>query len=201
MAEKKSNDKKRNWAFLMYPDSAPENWKDILQLSGLQCSVSPLHDSDLNADETQKKPHWHVILAYSGPTSYNVVLKFTASLNATIPQALEQVKGYYRYFTHKDNPEKTQYDEADIININGFSIRDFVEMTKSEITAIKRDIMRYIEQNDIREYSDLLIGLDKEDLHDMWEVAANNTIFADAYCRSRRHKLEKGMPQLKECVK
>lgn len=191
MSEQKANDKKRNWAYIMYPESVPENWREILQQTGLQCTVSPLHDSDTNADESQKKPHWHVILCYSGPTSYNVVAKLTASLNATVPKALEQVKGYYRYFTHKDNPEKTQYNEADIININGFNIRDFVELTKSEVNTIKRNITRFIEENDIREYSDLLKELDVNNWFDMWDVAANNTIFTDTYIRSRRHKLEK----------
>jgi len=191
MSEKKSNDKKRNWAFVAYPDSAPKNWQEILQQSGLQCCISPLHDSDTNADETQKKPHWHVILCYSGPTSYNVVKKLTDSLKATIPQALEQVKGYYRYLTHKDNPEKIQYDERDITSINGFSIRDFIELTKSEVVKLKMEITDYIETNDIREYQELLQGLKKENMFDHWEVAANNTIFADAYVRSRRYKLEK----------
>jgi hypothetical protein len=176
----------------MYPESVPGNWKDILQKTGLQCAVSPLHDRDMNADETQKKEHWHVLLTYStGGTTYNVVEKLTASLNATIPQPVEQLKGLYRYLTHKDNPEKTQYSEADIITINGFNIREHVELTKSEVNKLKRDIMRFVEEYDITEYCDLLVELDKNDLSDMWDIAANNTIFADAYIRSRRHKLEK----------
>ena len=192
MKEKKSTERimKRHWAFVMYPDSAPENWKEILQKTGLSCAISPLHDSDINADETEKKAHWHVLACWNGPTTYNVAAKLSASLNATVPQAIESVKGYFRYLTHKDNPEKTQYNEADIILINGFSIRDYVEMTRAEINKSKRDIMHFVEGQDIREYCDLLTELDLHGLHDMWEVAANNTIFADAYIRSRRHKFE-----------
>jgi hypothetical protein len=51
--------------------------------------------------------------------------------------------------------------------------------------------MRFVEEQDITEYCDLLVELDKNDFSDMWDIAANNTIFADAYIRSRRHKLEK----------
>jgi hypothetical protein len=189
---KKSILKKRNWAFVAYPESTPKEFLiEKLQQSGLQCAVSPLHDSDVSADEIQKKSHWHIILCYSGPTSFEAVSKLTASLNATIPQPLEQLKGYYRYLTHKDNPEKIQYNETDIISINGFNIRDYVEMSKSEVFKIKMQIIDYIEENDIIEYSDLLIELKKAELYDMCEVAANNTIFADAYVRSRRHKFEK----------
>jgi hypothetical protein len=183
--------KKRHWAFVAYPESCPkEILIEKLTQSGVQCEISPLHD-DVNPDETQKKPHWHIILSYEGPTTYANVAKLTASINATTPQPLEALKGYHRYLTHKDNPEKKQYSEADIISINGFTIRDYIDMTKSEITNLKRDIMHFVEEHDITEYCDLLTELDKYNLSDMWEVAANNTIFADAYIRSRRHKLEK----------
>ena len=98
--------------------------------TGLQCAISPLHDKDMNPDNTPKKPHYHVILTYSGPTSYNVVKALTDGFNQPIPQALEQVRGYYRYLTHKDNPEKAQYDEREIKTINGFNIVDFSELTR-----------------------------------------------------------------------
>ena len=90
------NIKKRNWAFVLYPESAPADWREQLQKTGLQCAISPLHDKDMNPDNTPKKPHYHVILTYSGPTSYNVVKALTDGFNQPIPQALEQVRGYYR---------------------------------------------------------------------------------------------------------
>jgi len=132
MSDKKSSNnivKKRNWAFVVYPTkeqldilnsrydgsdgygTLPDNWIEILQLSGLQYAVSPIHDKDENPDKTIKKPHYHVIVSYGSPTTYNNVKSLTDSLNAPIPQALEQIRGYYRYLTHKDNPEKYQYDE------------------------------------------------------------------------------------------
>ena len=97
---------------------------------------------------TPKKAHYHVILTYSGPTSYNVVKALTDGFNQPIPQALEQVRGYYRYLTHKDNPEKAQYDERDIKTINGFNIADFSELTRSEITQIKKTLQALIRQYD-----------------------------------------------------
>jgi hypothetical protein len=201
MGERKAITKKRNWAFVAYPESMSKEFLvEKLQKTGLQCVISPLHDSDVNADESEKKPHWHIILCYSGPTAYNVVAKLTASLNSTVPQALEQIKGYYRYLTHKDNPEKKQYNESDIVAINGFSIRDYTEMSKSEIFSAKMQIIDYVESNDITEYCDLLRELKQAELYDMCEVAANNTIFADAYIRSRRHKLEK-IARDEECSK
>jgi hypothetical protein len=191
MAENKSSGKKRNWACVLYPESAPEGWREILQQTGLQCAISPLHDADVNADDTEKKAHWHVILCYSGPTAFEPVKRVTDSLNAPAPQPIEQVKGYYRYLTHMDNPEKTQYDPRGIEHINGFNIRDYADMTKSEITAIKRLIQRFIFEHDLEEYWDLMVCLDSEDVPnggDMYEVAANNTIFCTAMLSSKRNK-------------
>lgn len=180
--------KKRNWAFVLYPDSAPPNWMDVLQSTGLPCVVGPLHDKDINPTGEQKKPHYHVIVCYSGPTSYNVVKRLTDSLNQPIPQALEQIKGYYRYLTHMDNPEKYQYDSKDIKHINGFSISDYVELTRSEIDSIKANLISLCRNLGIVEYSELMDYLLDNDLQIEFSVASGNTLFFDRYLSSYRHR-------------
>lgn len=191
MAKNSQNVKKRNWAFVAYPESLPQDWLEILQQTGLSIAISPLHNKDLNADESEKKPHYHIILCYAGPTSYNVVKCITTKLNATIPMPLEQVRGYYRYLTHEDNPEKAQYDKSEIKHLNGFDIRDFVELTKTEISKIKKEIRDIIYERCITEYSDLMFLLDSEGISERIEVAENNTIHFDALLRSLRHKTNK----------
>lgn len=190
VSEMSKNVKKRNWAMVLYPESAPEDWRDQLRKTGLQCAVSPLHDKDTNADGEPKKPHYHVILCYSGPTSFSVVERLTKQLGQPIPQPLEQVRGYYRYLTHADNSEKAQYSAAEIETINGFDIRDFVEMTKSEVTRYKRELLAFIRDNDLMEYADLLdVLLDGgEATADLFEVASNHTLFLTKYIASRRYK-------------
>lgn len=187
---KTTKNKKRNWAFVAYPESLPNAWIEQLQQSGLQCAISPLHDRDYNADGSLKKAHYHVILCYSGPTSFNVVCKLVCEqLGQPIPQALEQIRGYYRYFTHKDNPEKAQYNESEIKSINGFNIQDYVELTKSEVFELKKRVMAIIQEQDFIEYSDLIDFLiSSEDLKNESEIALNNTLLFDRYISSRRHK-------------
>lgn len=183
------NVKKRNWAFVAYPESLPTNWKEQLQLTGLQVAISPLHDKDKDPIGEPKKPHYHVILCYAGPTSYNVVKALTDSLNCPIPQPLEQVRGYYRYFTHMDNPEKYQYSPDTIETINGFSIMDFVELTKSEVLTAKRKLQSLIRERNILEYSDFMDYLqDSENMEQEYDVASNNTYFFEKYISSRRNK-------------
>lgn len=185
MAEK--NVKKRNWAFVLYPESAPVDWKDRLKQAGMKCAISPLHDKDENPDKTPKKAHYHVIVCYEGPTTYNNVKRLTESLNQPIPQPLEQVRGYYRYLTHEDNPEKAQYSKSDIQTINGFAIQDFVELTRSEVGKITREIVQLIRDNNITEYSVLMnILMDAGDgMTEHYEVARTNTLFFKSYLTSR----------------
>lgn len=184
--------KKRNWAFILYLDSAPQNWRDILQETGCQFAISPYHDSDLNADGSIKKAHYHIIINFeTGPTTYNVVKRITDSVNATIPQPLEQIRGYYRYFTHKDNPEKFQYSEKDITTINGFDINNYIEMTYTEVANILLQIQYIIRDKHILEYSDLLDYFVDNDLKEFWDVARNHTLLLQTYINSRRFKTKK----------
>ncbi len=181
------NTKKRTWTFVLYPESAPEDWREKIRLSGLVAAVSPLHDKDINPTGEAKKPHYHILLVYSGPTTYNSVAKFTASLNSTIPQALESVRGMYRYFSHKYNPEKYQYDEREITTINGFNIADLVELTKGEVNELKAQILQIVEDNNIEEYSALVRIFNTPDTRAEFDIVVNNTFFFNAYITSRRH--------------
>lgn len=181
------NVKKRNWTFVLYPESAPSDWREQLKISGLMSAISPLHDKDINPTGEAKKAHYHILLVYSGPTTYNAVAKFTASLNATIPQPLESVRGMYRYFSHKDNPEKYQYNEAEITTVNGFNIADLVELTKSEVNELKMNILKLIRTADISEYSGLIDFLIDNEMMAEYDVAINNTFFFHTYITSKRH--------------
>ena len=58
--ENKKDDRSTNWATVVYPDGAPDNWLQILRDMLIPCFVSPLHDQDYNADGEPKKPHYHV---------------------------------------------------------------------------------------------------------------------------------------------
>ncbi len=189
--EKKEIIKKRNWAFVIYPESVIENWIEQLQLTGLSIAISPLHNRDVDFTTGEiKKEHYHVIVNYQGPTSYNVIKKITDKFNATNPIPLESIKGYYRYFTHKDNPEKYQYDESHIKTLNGFNVRNFIDYTRTETLEIIKNIHTYIRNNNILEYCDLLDMLYEDNLFDEYEIAINKTILFCNYIKSRKFKIK-----------
>ena len=182
--------KGRIWASVGYPESLPIDWLDKLQETGLQIAVSPLHDKDLDPTGEVKKNHYHIIFNYEGPTTYNHVKELCDSLNMTIPIKLESLRGMYRYHLHLDNPDKYQYDDRDRILLNGFDTNQVNELTRTEIDKYKKEIQQFILNNNIYEYSDLLIILLENDLIQMWSVAANHTIFFNTFITSIRHKLK-----------
>ena len=91
-----AENRKRNWVFVLYPDSAPENWREQLRDMLVPGFISPLHDKDVNADGTPKKPHWHVILTFKGLKSYEQVKAITEKLNAPAPQICKDTRAYAR---------------------------------------------------------------------------------------------------------
>ena len=182
--------KSRTWGMVVYPESAPENWQELLSETFMQFAVSPLHDKDINPDGEIKKPHWHVILIWDGPVTQNAAMKIAEKVNAPQPVKLESVRGAYRYFTHMDNPEKYQYDEKDIKLFNGFDISSYVSLTKEEKYEAIGKIMDIINENGITEYIDLLNILRVND-YNLFKVACDNTILSTNVVRSLRHSEDK----------
>lgn len=179
----------RYWTFIVYPESVKENWENELEEIGLQFCISPLHDKDIDmyaeGGPEKKKPHYHVIVEYEGPKRYkNIKEEICDRIGATIPKKVESLRGMYAYLTHKNNPEKAQYNEEDIKSYNGFN----VELTNTEVTLIKIKICDEIVKHDIHEYSDLIDYFRNIGDYDYLDIASNNTYFFDKYITSRRHK-------------
>ena len=164
-----------------------------MQRTGLEISVSPLHDKDINpGTEEVKKPHYHLILCYNNTTTGNAVKKLTDELNQPIPLPIDSVRGLYRYFTHKDNPDKFQYDEKDITTINGFDISSYSDLSSADVSKIKLELTKYIKETGLVEYSDFIDKVIELDKPDYFFIASTNTIFFDSYLRSKRHSITQG---------
>lgn len=116
----------RTWAFIVYPESAPDDWRDIVANEHVPALISPLHDKDINADGEPKKPHWHVLLMYNGKKARSKIQELTNSLNAPKPQPVSDKRGYARYLIHADNPEKYQYDPKDVVQLGGADYTQFL---------------------------------------------------------------------------
>ena len=179
----------RSWAFVIYPESMPENYEEIITDTGLPLAMSPLHDKDVNPTGEPKKPHYHCIVYYENATTLkNVKENVCDRLNGTIPIKLESMRGMYRYHIHLDNPEKYQYDDRDRKFFNGFDIDMASKLTRTEINKIIKEIHTFINDNNILEYIDLLDVLKDNDLTNLYDVAIANTLLFKSMLDSKRHK-------------
>ena len=60
----------RNWATIVYPESAPDNWQEILKGQLVPAFISPLHDLDYDENGELKKEHYHILLLFGGVKTY-----------------------------------------------------------------------------------------------------------------------------------
>lgn len=187
---KPKDDRARNWAIIAYPESAPKNWHEILKSQCAKFSISPLHDSDMNADETQKKPHWHIVLIFENKKSYAQIKQISDSIKGAPPQKIISVQASLRYQCHLDNPEKAQYKISDVYAV-GLNYEKEI-MSDSEFNErLRVEIHTMIANENIVEYCDLIDKLfANSDLKEHYNYAFNHTIHYRAYLQSRRYKNE-----------
>lgn len=177
MDNSNKNKKTRSWTFIVYPESAPDNWRDVIDEEHVAWVESPLHDKDVNPDGEIKKHHWHVLLLFDGPTTFNNAKSIADKLNAPIPQAVASAKGMVRYMIHMDNPEKYQYSRNDIIGHGGADVDSFFELSNSNRLSVLKDISAYVMDNQVTSFADLTFyAIQNSD--DWFDIIANhNTLF------------------------
>ena len=105
--------------FVSYPESSDfqEIARGFISWGGTAFAVSPLHDKDVTEDGTPKKPHYHWIVRFSKdprPQSLQFPVNSIKSLKAVVIQSkmlVHNAWGAVEYLTHKNAPEKYQYQE------------------------------------------------------------------------------------------
>jgi hypothetical protein len=189
MENKKSSGsgRTRNWNIIVYPESAPENWRDIINEQHIQWVESPLHDKDIDEDGEPKKAHWHILLLYRGVKTFDQVRELTDMMSAPIPQKCHDTRGSIRYMAHQDTPDKHQYDKNAVVAHGGADLAAMCAPTATEVYALKCQIEEFICDNHITEYSVLLDLLRRAGEQDMHKIAQENTIYCNAYISSKRN--------------
>lgn len=161
MASKDSNGKSRgsgrtrNFSTVVYPESAPEGWIQTLQESFVPAFISPCHDSDLNADNTPKKAHYHVMLMFDSVKTKEQASALFSKIGGVGCEVVQSVRGYARYLCHLDNPEKHQYDIGKVQCLSGADYQSIINLVTDKYKAV-REIMAFCKANGIYEFADLM---------------------------------------------
>lgn len=191
MSSEKSRDTRtRNFATVVYPESAPEDWQDILARHCVPAFISPLHDKDINPTGEPKKPHFHVMLMFDGKKSMEQVAEIFASICGVGCEVVKSVRGYARYLCHLDNPEKAQYDTSavrciasDYIGTIGLAIDKYVAIGEMQDFCEKYNVFSFY----------ALSGYARANRQDWHRVLCDcAAVYMREYLQSRKWSVDQG---------
>lgn len=106
----------RTWTFLIYPDSAPENWKDVFA----DLLISGAYSMEHHAETEDGKAHYHCILEFPSNMTLGRVRELLKvfSPGVTTPFLVYDKPRMYRYLSHMDDKDKDSYDPNEVTYFN-----------------------------------------------------------------------------------
>lgn len=175
----------RNYAFILYPESMPKNWKDIIEEWKVPTFVSPLHDKDVKEDGELKKPHYHALLMFDGVKSKDQVLELVGPLGVKHLENVDSKKGYARYLCHLDSLDKKHYNTNDVICFSSadYSLYSGKQVKKKDVIS---DILEWTKKEGVYSYSDVLDYALKSD-NESWIslLTSKSAIVVKDYLKSK----------------
>lgn len=141
----------RNYATIVYPESAPENWQEILASHFVPAFISPLHCDDVNPTGEQKKAHYHVIIMFDSVKTIEQATEIFQTIGGVGCDVVKSIRGYARYLCHLDNPEKAQYPPesvksicgADYISVIGLAVDKYIALCEMEEFCDNYDVVSF----------------------------------------------------------
>lgn len=193
--------KSKYFCCVLYPDSSSYDTDKVIKALAeehLTFAVSPIHNSDVEDDGRAKKSHYHLLLAYPSATTLNNIRGWFKACG--MPESdLHSVRvcasgvGYYRYLTHKDNPEKAQYDENDIrvFNDSDELFRKFSKTASDKIDDLAR-IFQIVDELNTISFHTLIqyLMLNERDLFKLLTSSSALAICVKEYQRSLEYDLK-----------
>lgn len=174
----------RNFVTVVYPDSVNQDWINILGELAIPCFVSPLHDKDVNADGTPKKPHWHVMLMFEGKKAPSQAQAIFSLIGGVGMKIVESKGGMARYFCHLDNPEKAQYRPADVIQFGGADYSTVCNLVQDRVNTVK-EMIRFCRTQDIVDFASLLEYAEQNEPEWFFALITNCSLVMKEYIKSR----------------
>lgn len=174
----------RNFATVVYPESAPTNWQEVLTQQFIPCFISPLHDKDVNPTGELKKAHYHVLLTFDGVKTLDQAKEITQSINGVGCEIVNSLRGYARYLCHLDNPEKYQYNQNEVKCLAGADYISTIGLVTDKYKAIG-EMIDYCKEKNIYSYSELLEYCRNEHFDWFRVLCDNGTVVMKEYLKSK----------------
>lgn len=192
---KQTPTKARAFTGLIYPDSAPADYRDQLRDSLSMWLLSPLHCpdpiEDLNTGALKTlKLHIHTMYLHSNTITPRLARDiFSRFPWIVIPPKDEcfmvsSKANLTRYFLHLDQPEKEQFQgkpEELLTSLNNFPIELERELSRADKRQLKVNCLSLIRDRNITEYNELLNCLMDTQDWELFDFATQNTLMLQGY--------------------
>lgn len=175
MAEKKSTPRTRNYATIVYLDSAPSDWQEILQSLCVPTFISPYHNKDFNPTGEEKKPHYHVMMMYDSMKTIEQAESNFKKFGGVGCEIVNSTRGYARYLCHLDNPEKEQYSIEHVKSLSGADYIGTISLVTDKYQIIG-EMQDFCEKYDVVSFY-LLCNYARKNRSDWYRALCDNSSF------------------------
>lgn len=155
---------------IKYLPGYPDHWQKTLEANleaepNIKSWAYINHDKDVNEDGTPKEPHVHIALELAESRQYSTVggyvgvpAQYVCAIRQKVKvgkRMMSDIGGALAYLTHRNAPDRYQYDDADVVAKPGYdwkAVRAKSEMSMAERKTFAR-VLDGIEKGTIRRYN------------------------------------------------
>ncbi|GGB87226.1 replication protein [Glycocaulis alkaliphilus] len=189
MSDKIKIPRNSRWTTILYPESAPSNFLDLLKDFHIPFLLSPLHDKDVDANGVVKKSHYHLVLYFDSLKSASQAQVVFDAIGGVGCQSVQSPVSYARYLIHADDSDKYQYSAEDVVAY-GLDYMQCSLNEKSQKYLGISDVISYVIENNIQSFSRLLIVSSQLNRH-IFETVCDNAYLVKAFITSiKNDKIE-----------
>ena len=175
------------WATIIYPESAPNEFIEILSDLKIPILISPLHEYDIDPYGEVKKEHYHIIFCFDSLKTEKQVLEIIEIVNGVGIELVRSIRSYARYLCHLDNADKYKYDIIDVIELSGADYYEYCSLISDKYKAIG-EMIDYCQENNVIMYSDLL-EYSRLYRYEWFKILCDSgTVVIKEYLRSREYR-------------
>lgn len=157
----------RKFTAIVYPDATDytgtcEDVLNRVEQWGFPEWAYILHNRDKNPDGTPKKPHYHIVVKKTSPTSLITVSR-QLGIPSNYVQPVRNWKNMIKYLVHDEQSEKIQYEIEEITTGDTKLLLSYFK--DEDETEQARRILQFLTETDCISYIDLLDWCIKNDLY------------------------------------
>lgn len=190
----KHGDRRQAWLCILYRDSAPSNYVDIINAKGWDW-VEAWHDKDPDPKKPGelKKEHGHILFYSKAKIYEDEVVALVKKLNgASKVVPCKDITGSLMYFTHNTEDAKRDgkyvYDSDIIIPHGNFDLEKYLQGSRKHTKKIIEAMLDWCRENNCENYCDFVDYCRTEEPIWLDMLAYNPASLMEKYIQSKWRK-------------